>query len=74
MKGRFIHSSNGTYSTEQYDLYGHCINSVDRKFVNQVLLNAADKLAKVNLHFNSSVESIDFKTNQIQIKQFYKFS
>ena len=71
MKGRLMHGTNGSLATEQYDIYGHCINSVDRKLVNQVLLNAAEKVPKVDLNFNSSVESVDFKTNQVLIKQYF---
>ncbi|KAH9250312.1 hypothetical protein BASA81_011861, partial [Batrachochytrium salamandrivorans] len=43
MRGRMVHDSKGTLSSQEYGSFGESINSVDRKLVNQELLNAAEK-------------------------------
>ena len=67
MKGRYLHNNNGKDTTEDYDLYGSCINSVDRKLVNEILLTACEKLPNVELNFNASVKRVDFNMNQVLI-------
>jgi kynurenine 3-monooxygenase len=67
MKGRFIHLDNGTCSTQPYGLHGEAINSVDRKLINEILLNAAEKSPKVTLEFGWGLERIDFEKNIITV-------
>ncbi|KAI8903835.1 hypothetical protein EDD86DRAFT_214444 [Gorgonomyces haynaldii] len=78
MKGRMIHTD-GRLTSQAYGVFGECINSVDRKYINQVLLDIAEKLPNVFLHFNVGLETIqfdegilNFKTTQgqqVQLKQ-----
>jgi kynurenine 3-monooxygenase len=69
MKGRFIHLENGSYSTQPYGLFGECINSVDRKLINEILLNAAEKSPRVSLNFEWSLERVDFNTNYVTVRK-----
>ncbi|KAJ3334443.1 kynurenine 3-monooxygenase, mitochondrial precursor [Gonapodya sp. JEL0774] len=52
MKGRMIHSPDGRTASQPYSVRGECINSVDRKRLNEFLLSEAEKHANVQLFFN----------------------
>eukprot|EP00842_Homolaphlyctis_polyrhiza_P000888 jgi/Hompol1/17/HPOL_002706-RA len=65
MKGRMIHSLDGSLSSQPYGLFGECINSVDRRLVNEHLLTAAEKYPNLKLHFELSVESADFDNKRV---------
>ena len=62
MIGRMIHDASGNKFMSLYsgkeDKY---INSISRPSLNMLLLDAAEKLPNVNLHFNKSCESLNFK-------------
>jgi kynurenine 3-monooxygenase len=45
-----------------------CINSVDRKWLNQKLLEVADKNELVSLHFKTSLESAQFDDRTLTLK------
>jgi kynurenine 3-monooxygenase len=60
MKGRYIHSLDGFY-TQDYGVFGECINSVDRKLINRILLDVVEKNPLVTLNFDCSIESCDLK-------------
>lgn len=65
MKGRMIHSLAGQLSSQPYGIFGECINSVDRKWINEVLLNAAEKSPYVSISFNWGVEKVDFEAGKV---------
>ncbi|EGF78217.1 hypothetical protein BATDEDRAFT_35821 [Batrachochytrium dendrobatidis JAM81] len=67
MQGRMLHDSNGTLSSQQYGIHGEFINSVDRRFVNEELLNAAEKYSNVKIYFEHSVVSCDFNNRTMII-------
>ena len=54
MQGRMIHSVDNQLSSQTYGLHGECINSVDRKLMNEHLLSAAEALPNVRLFFEFS--------------------
>ncbi|MFT5248909.1 MAG: kynurenine 3-monooxygenase [bacterium] len=62
MIGRMIHDTSGNKFMSLYsgkeDKY---INSISRPGLNMLLLDTAEKLPNVTLHFNKSCESLDFK-------------
>lgn len=65
MKGRMIHSKKGDLSSQAYGLFGECINSVDRKLMNEILLTAAEKSPQVSLFFEWGVDRIDFDAGRV---------
>ena len=71
MLGRMIHDTKGNKFMSLYsgkeDKY---INSISRPGLNMLLLDTAEKLPNVSLHFNKSCESIDFE-NTIAIFKDY---
>lgn len=69
MSGRFIHLSSGKTSVQNYGVFGECINSVDRKWVNKMLQDNAELHKNVTLHFCASLESINFTDNTIMFKE-----
>lgn len=71
MIGRMIHDISGhkfmsLYSGKE-DKY---INSISRPGLNMLLLDTAEKLPNVQLHFNKSCESIDFKDTMAVFKDY----
>ena len=70
MSGRMIHTVDNQLSSQPYGLHGECINSVDRKFINEHLLNAAEALPNVGLFFEHSFvkANLDRKTLVFQKK------
>ncbi|KAH6574439.1 hypothetical protein BASA60_005522 [Batrachochytrium salamandrivorans] len=67
MRGRMVHDSKGTLSSQEYGSFGESINSVDRKLVNQELLNAAEKYPNVTLYFEHNIMSCDFDNHTLLI-------
>tara|TARA_B100000809_G_scaffold266907_1_gene332825 strand:- start:11963 stop:13363 length:1401 start_codon:yes stop_codon:yes gene_type:complete len=65
MIGRMIHDASGNKFMSLYsgkeDKY---INSISRPGLNMLLLDTAEKLPNVTLHFNKSCESLDFKNTR----------
>ncbi|KAJ3058449.1 hypothetical protein HDU99_006799, partial [Rhizoclosmatium hyalinum] len=59
MKARMIHVGN-SQSSQNYGYFNEAINSVDRKLVNQHLLNMAETHKNVSFKFQYEVLSIDF--------------
>lgn len=65
-----IHTGTNTVSSQPYGLYGESINSVDRKLMNEHLLNAAEALPNVRLFFEYSFvkANLERKTLVLQKK------
>ncbi|TPX38071.1 kynurenine 3-monooxygenase [Synchytrium microbalum] len=60
MKGRMIHTTMGELMSQPYGLFGECINSVDRKLINEHLLNEVERMPNVNLYFHYNLIQSDF--------------
>lgn len=53
MRGRMLHDTKGRKKVVLYDpVNEQCIYSVSRKYLNEVLLNAAEKRSNIQTHFN----------------------
>lgn len=66
MRGRMLHDLQGNRTIVPYDANTHqCINSVGRKHLNEVLLNAAEKYSNIHLHFNSKLQSANLDEGQL---------
>ncbi|KAI8808094.1 hypothetical protein BJ742DRAFT_678319 [Cladochytrium replicatum] len=63
MKGRMIHSVEGKQSSQPYGLFGECINSVDRKKLNERLVTAGEKQNNVKFYFEHELIKANFSTN-----------
>ncbi|KAJ3106873.1 hypothetical protein HDU97_005360 [Phlyctochytrium planicorne] len=60
MKGRMIHVGSGKLASQNYGVFGECINSVDRKLVNENLLTLAESYPNVKIVFGYELKSVDF--------------
>ena len=69
MYGRTIHYQNGTTSFQPYsNRKEHFINSISRKDINEILLDASEKTNKVKIMFNKKCTKVDFKKNNIHFE------
>ncbi|KAJ3293844.1 hypothetical protein HDU79_011873 [Rhizoclosmatium sp. JEL0117] len=68
MKARMIHVGN-SQSSQNYGYFNEAINSVDRKLVNQHLLNMAETHKNVSFKFQYEVLSIDFDKKVLNFKK-----
>ncbi|KAA8647426.1 hypothetical protein EYZ11_004045 [Aspergillus tanneri] len=67
MHGRMIHGrDNGQLweVSQQYDVHGRAINSVDRGTLNNALLDELERTPNVKLFFNHKLTGADFRTNK----------
>ncbi|XP_076766270.1 kynurenine 3-monooxygenase cn [Xylocopa sonorina] len=68
MRGRMIHNKDGTLNEILYDsVKGNCIYSLSRRYLNMVLLNAAEKYPEVSLHFNKKLVDADLENGKLKI-------
>lgn len=58
MYGRMIHDREGRQQLQPYGLFGECINSIDRSFLNEALL-AEIRRAGVKVHFGHKLVRVD---------------
>jgi kynurenine 3-monooxygenase len=58
MKGRMIHFVDGALESQLYDLEGRTINSIDRSFLNDLLLDEVEKLG-IKIEFGHKLEKLD---------------
>ncbi|GLV41167.1 cinnabar [Carabus blaptoides fortunei] len=70
MQGRMIHSLDNSKHSILYDVRTkQCIYSVARKYLNEVLLTAAEKYDNVTLHFNHKLVNADLDEGRVTIMQ-----
>jgi len=69
MEARMIHRPDGTTYSMAYGKKGQCIYSVGRRFVNEVLLNAAEKFPNVNFKFNHKLINSDLNKGTLSFQQ-----
>src|SRR5699024_11436130 len=71
MKGRMIHESDGHSFLSRYsgkeDEY---INSISRTGLNALLLDEAEKMEQVEIHFNLACTSVDLANATAQFQEF----
>ncbi|KAJ3043069.1 kynurenine 3-monooxygenase, mitochondrial precursor [Rhizophlyctis rosea] len=65
MKGRMIHTNEGQLASQPYGVFGEHINSIDRKLLNEHLLDSAEKLPNVKLHFEHEMTQCDFDSKTV---------
>ncbi|KAI8616518.1 hypothetical protein BC830DRAFT_1167744 [Chytriomyces sp. MP71] len=68
MKGRMIHVG-GKLQAQNYGYFNEAINSVDRKLVNEHLLNKIQNMSNVAIKFHHELLSIDFEKKIINFKK-----
>ncbi|XP_015121846.1 kynurenine 3-monooxygenase [Diachasma alloeum] len=67
MKGRMLHGKDGSLREMIYDsVKKNCIYSVSRKYLNQVLLDAADQYPSVTLIFNKKLVDADLDLGKLK--------
>ncbi|KAI8645472.1 hypothetical protein BD408DRAFT_338535 [Parasitella parasitica] len=66
MRARMVHTGkNGTQMSQAYDVNGQHINAVDRARLNELLLDEAESLANVTVHFEHRLVTADFDNNTV---------
>ncbi|XP_076464789.1 kynurenine 3-monooxygenase-like [Babylonia areolata] len=65
MYSRMIHDRNGTLRQIPYGKGQQSIVSVDRRMLNEVLLDAAEQYSNVKTHFNHKVVRCDFQAGEV---------
>lgn len=61
MNGRFLHNPDGSTGFQPYGKQGQFINSVSRSGINMKLMDLAETLPNVTLHFNEKCTGVDSK-------------
>lgn len=65
MKGRQIHAVNGEQSFQPYGKNeNEYINSISRKELNIILMNAAEKFPNIRIHFNQRCTGMNLETGE----------
>ena len=67
MTGRMIHVGHSEPYPQPYGMYGESINSVDRRYLNEHLLDVAESNPNVKLVFNHALEWADFHTDHCEL-------
>ena len=67
MRGRYIHNTNGTHFILEYSPAGDCIHSVNRKKLNELLLEKAEEKG-VKLFFRHKCVSVNFAYNSVSFE------
>ncbi|CAL2055420.1 NAD(P)/FAD-dependent oxidoreductase [Tenacibaculum sp. 190524A05c] len=71
MYGRLIHDIEGnTFNSNYSGREGEYINSISRQDLNSLLLDEAEKLENVKIHFNSKCSSIDIEKTIAHFKSY----
>ncbi|XP_070571094.1 kynurenine 3-monooxygenase-like isoform X2 [Ptychodera flava] len=65
MSARFVHRCDGTTYTMQYGTNGESLISVDRRQLNELLLNIAEQEYGVKVHFQHKLIKCDFENGEI---------
>ncbi|XP_046737515.1 kynurenine 3-monooxygenase [Diprion similis] len=66
MRARMIHGKDCSLTEILYDpVNKNCIYSVNRRYLNEILLNAAEKYPNVRLYFNKKLQSADLENGKM---------
>ncbi|RWS24188.1 kynurenine 3-monooxygenase-like protein [Leptotrombidium deliense] len=65
MQARLIHDKNGKRRPIPYGKQGQCIYSVGRRYLNEVLLNAAKEYSNLKIYFNHKLVSCNFDDGKL---------
>ena len=65
MFARMIHDTDGKLRSLPYGTQKQCINSVNRKLLNELLLNKAESFSNIDVYFNYKFVSADFSTGKV---------
>ncbi|KAI6653761.1 Kynurenine 3-monooxygenase [Oopsacas minuta] len=68
MRGRYIHNKDETYFTLDYSPNGDCIHSVNRKKLNELLLEKAEQKG-VKIFFRHKCSSVNFVINSVSFEK-----
>ncbi|KAI8373472.1 hypothetical protein EDC96DRAFT_438354 [Choanephora cucurbitarum] len=67
MKARMVHiGKQGTQISQAYDVNGKHINAVDRARLNELLLDAIEKMKDVTIYFEHRLTQIDLDYNRLE--------
>ena len=62
---RMVHDTDGSTSTQMYGKFGHSINTINRKHLNETLMNKAEESGLASFFFEHQCESLNPDTGEI---------
>ncbi|ONH65194.1 Kynurenine 3-monooxygenase [Cyberlindnera fabianii] len=65
MTGRMIHHVDGKQESQQYDIDGQGINSIDRSYLNDLLLDEIDSKSNIKVVFNKKLIKLDLQNDPV---------
>lgn len=65
MTGRMIHHVDGKQESQQYDIDGQGINSIDRSYLNDLLLDEIDSKRHIKVVFNKKLIKLDLQNDPV---------
>ncbi|KAF7721432.1 hypothetical protein EC973_004698 [Apophysomyces ossiformis] len=66
MRARMIHTKEGSQTSQAYSVHGEHINAVDRARLNELLLDAAEKMPNVTVWFEHQLLSVDVEMGALK--------
>ena len=68
MHSRMLHDTKGNMSAIPYGKEGESILSIDRRYLNELLLNEAEKYSNIKIHFNHKVKTCSTITGDLKFE------
>ncbi|KAJ6601339.1 FAD/NAD-P-binding domain-containing protein [Mycena vulgaris] len=68
LRARMVHYLDGNAKSQQYDRDGQCLYSIERGFLNAILLGEAESFKNIQLYFLHQVRSVDFEKNSLHLQ------
>jgi kynurenine 3-monooxygenase len=68
MYSRMLHDTKGNMSSVPYGKKSQCILSIDRRYLNELLLNEAEKYPNVKMFFNHKLVKCDTNSGELELE------
>jgi kynurenine 3-monooxygenase len=68
MFSRMLHDTKGNMSAVPYGKKSQCILSIDRRYLNELLLNEAEKYPNVKMFFNHKLIKCDINSGELELE------
>ncbi|KAI7868871.1 kynurenine 3-monooxygenase [Spinellus fusiger] len=68
MSARMVHTTSGHQTSQAYSVNGEYINAVDRALLNELLLDAAEKLPNIKICFQHTLKTSNFDNGTLEFE------
>ena len=69
MHGRMVHNRDGSTSAMPYGTDSQCLYSVQRRYINQILLDEGEKHPNITFHFNHKLVKANLEIPELTFEQ-----